>query len=275
MDKKIPVKNIFTYTFIAAISLFFLFIWNPFQLVIYSLFLGLIIYIITGIGQYGRLKLNGNNFKRYLTGAALTYLVILTLYSVSPYLRLKEFQLVHPNYGVVEGDANAAHYGVYRQKGNLYGFVDVDYNYDVNGTRYAQQQKEALKFYSFPIFSNTKRDYLENCVNREFSRIRQQRSYVIMVNHDRPEESRFFSGREIFYWSGSMLKNFLSGILFMIAVVATVGLFAFLFRNYKRPSPVKKKSLVKLIGLIFLIIFGLFFITYLVLLIYFKSTGKL
>lgn len=275
MDKKSVVKNIFVYIFIAVISFFFVFVWNPFQLAIYSLFIGLILYIATNIRQYEWRQLNRNNLERYLFNVGIVYLFMVVLYSLSPYLRLKEFQFVHPHYQVVEGDATASHYGVYRQKGNLYSFVDIDYSYQVNGVRYQQQQKAALKFYSFPIFSNAKADYLTEQVNREFDQIRQQRSYVILVNNERPADSRFFSGREVFYWSGSILKNFLSGILFMIAVVGLVGLMAFLFRNYKKPSPVQRKSLVKLVWKILLGIFGLFFMIYLLLLIYFKSTGKL
>jgi len=275
MDKKSFVRNIFVYILIAVISFFFLFIWNPFQLAIYSLLIGSVLYITMSIRKYEWRQLNRSNVERYLVNVGIVYLFVVVLYSLSPYLRLKEFQLVHPHYHSVEGDATAARDGIYRQKGNLYSFMDVDYSYQVNGVRYQQQQKEALKFYSFPIFSNTKADYLKERVNREFDQIRQQRSYVIMVNNERPVDSRFFSGREVFYWSGSILKNFLGGFLFMIIVIGLVGLMAFLFRNYKRPSPDVSKSVVKLIGKILLGIFGLLFIIYLLLVFYFKSTGKL
>lgn len=275
MDKKSFVKNIFVYILIAVISFFFLFIWNPFQLAIYSLLIGSVLYIAMSIRKYEWRQLNRSNLERYLVNVGIVYLFVVVLYSLSPYLRLKEFQLVHPHYHVVEGDATASRYGIYRQKGNLYSFVDVDYSYQINGIRYQQQQKEALKFYSFPIFSNTKADYLKDRVGRLFNEIQQQQSYVILVNNERPADSRFFSGREVFYWSGSMLKNFLAGILFMITIVGLVGLMAFLFRNYKRPSPDVSKSVVKLIWKVLLGIFVLLFIIYLLLVIYFKSMGKI
>ncbi|PTS99600.1 hypothetical protein DBR11_12055, partial [Pedobacter sp. HMWF019] len=96
---------------------------------------------------------------------------------------------------------------------------------------------------------------------------------------DNPKESQFFSSKDVFYWSGSILKNFLSGILFMITILASMGLLVFLFRNHKGPSPEDKKFLAKKVWKILFIvlgtIFGLLFIIYLVLLFYFKSTGKL
>lgn len=56
-----------------------------------------------------------------------------------------------------------------------------------------------------------------------------------MVNDRQPGSSRFFSSTEVFYWSGSALKNFLAGILFMIAVLALVLLWVFI------SGPVLKK----------------------------------
>ncbi|WP_142687950.1 hypothetical protein [Chitinophaga polysaccharea] len=188
---------------------------------------------------------------------------------------MKEFQWTHPGYHAVQGEVTVSGYDVYKQRGNLYSFVNVDYSYYVNGNHYQQQQKAALKFYSFPIFSNTKTGYLRDEVARRFSRIQQQKSYVIMVNDQQPASSRFFSSKQAFYCSGSALKNFLAGILFMLAVFALVGFLAFLFRNYKAPSPVNRKQLQQRIIKIILIIFGLLFTIYLAFLIYFKSTGKL
>ncbi|SEW51512.1 hypothetical protein [Chitinophaga arvensicola] len=275
MDKKSLAKNIFGYIVLAVISFFFVFVWNPFQLAIYSLLTGLLLYVVYNIRRPEKQRLNRSNLEGYLTYAGFTYLLILLLYSVSPYLRVKEFQWTHPAYHSVEGEISDAAYGVYRQKGNLYGYVDISYRYHVADHYIQQQQKAALRFYSFPIFSNTKGDYLKARVKDQFNEIQQERSYVILVNDAQPERSRFFAGQALFYWSGSIMKNFCSGILFMIAVIGGVGLIAYLFRNYKRPAPANRKSLVKMVWMIVLGILGLFFLIYLVLLIYFKSTGKL
>lgn len=275
MNKKSFLENIAGYLLFAAASFFFIVIWNPFQLAIYSLFIGVIIYFILSIRQYKKLQLNRQQLRKSLFYTAGIYFLIAALYSLSPYLRLKEFQWTHPGYHTAPGTVTVSGYGVYKQRSNLYSFVNVDYSYHVNNQRYQQQQKAVLKFYSFPIFSNTKTDYLKDQAAQKFDRILQQKSYVIMVNDRQPARSRFFGSAEIFYWNGSALKNFLAGILFMIAVFTLVGLLVFLFRNYKRPSPVNRKSLQIRIIKIISIIFGVLFIIYLAFLVYFKSIGKL
>ncbi|HEY8958858.1 hypothetical protein [Chitinophaga sp.] len=233
MSKKSFLENIAGYILLAAAGVFFIVIWNPFQLAIYSLFTGAVIFLIFYIRQPEKQPLSKHHLRRYLFYTGVTYFLVVVLYSLSPYLRLKEFQWTHPGYHTVQGEVAVSGYGVYKQRSNLYGFVNVDYSYQVNGHRYQQHQKEVLKFYSFPIFSNTKTEYLSGQVARRFSRLQQQESYVIMVNDRQPDRSRFFSSAEAFYWSGSALKNFLAGILFMIIIFAMIGLFAFLFRNYK------------------------------------------
>lgn len=233
MNKKNFLENIAGYILFAAVGIFFIVIWNPFQLAVYSLFTGSVIFFILHIGRREKLSLSRYYLRRYLFYSGATYFLLVTLYSLSPYLRLKEFQWTHPGYHAVQGEVTVSGYGVYKQRSNLYSFVNVDYSYQVNGHLYQQHQKEVLKFYSFPIFSNTKTDYLSDQVARRFSQVQQQGSYVIMVNDHQPGHSRFFSGEEVFYWSGSALKNFLAGILFMIIIFTLIGLFAFLFRNYK------------------------------------------
>jgi hypothetical protein len=279
MNKKNFLKDIAGYVLFAVSIFFFVFIWNPFHLVVYSFLIGIIIYITLNIRKAEKFKLNSANLKTGVPYIISTYLFIIIIFSLSPYLRVREFQLTHPNYQILQGEVVFSDDGVYKQKGNLYSFVNVDYSYSANGKRYTQQQKEALKFYSFPIFSNTKTEYLKNRVNYKFNQLRLQRNYVIMVRKDNPEESQFFSSREVFYWSGSILKNFLSGILFMVTIFASIGLLAFLFRNNKVPSPEDKKlfakKLLKILFIVLGIFFGLLFIIYLVLLFYFKSTGKL
>ncbi len=275
MNKKSFLENIAGYILFAAAGFFFIVIWNPFQLAIYSLFIGIVIYLVLNIRQQGKLQLNSRHLRSALFYTGGIYFLIVALYSLSPYLRLKEFQWTHPGYHAVQGEVTVSGYGVYKQRSNSYSFVNVDYSYYVNGNRYQQQQKAVLKFYSFPIFSNTKTDYLRDEVAHQFNRVQQQKSYVIMVNDHQPGNSRFFSSGEMFYWNGSALKNFLAGILFMIAVFSLVGFLAFLFRNYRRPSPVNRKTIRLRIIKIILIIFGLLFTTYLAFLVYFKSTGKL
>lgn len=275
MSKKSFLENIAGYVLLAAAGVFFIVIWNPFQLAIYSLFIGVIIFLIFYIGQREKQPLSRHHLRRYLFYTGVTYFMVVVLYSLSPYLRLKEFQWTHPGYHTVQGEVTVSGYGVHKQRSDLYGFVNVDYSYQVDGHRYQQHQEKVFRFYSFPIFSNNTTEYLKSQAARRFSQLQQQGGYVIMINDRQPERSRFFSSREAFYWSGSALKNFLAGILFMIVVFALAGLLAFLFRNYKRPSQVNRKSILLRITKIILIIFGLLFTTYLAFLIYFKSIGKL
>ncbi|MET3879633.1 hypothetical protein [Chitinophaga sp. OAE865] len=168
MNKKKFLGNIAAYILFAAVGIFFIVIWNPFQLAIYSLLIGAVIFFILNTRELGKQPSGRYHLRKYLFYTGEIYFLTVSLYSLSPYLRLKEFQWTHPGYHAVQGEVTVSGYGVYKQRSNLYGFVNVDYSYQVNGQGYQQHQKEVLKFYSFPIFSNARTDYLRDQAARRF-----------------------------------------------------------------------------------------------------------
>ncbi|PTS96185.1 hypothetical protein DBR11_19615, partial [Pedobacter sp. HMWF019] len=105
MDKRSFPKDIAGYILFAVMSFFFVFIWNPFHLVVYGFLIGIVIYVTFNIRQAEKLKLNRDNLKRGFPYIILTYLFIIVIFSLSPYLRVKEFQLTHPNYQIAQGEA--------------------------------------------------------------------------------------------------------------------------------------------------------------------------
>lgn len=199
-----------------AMLLVFIFVVNTYHYFIYALVITVFIFILKKTQRKGWRK-KGEYFLILL---GISYAFLLIFFSVSPFLRFKEFQWTHLSWNTT--DAKIVFYQSgwdkpYR-KSSGYAYSDITYSYKAGNHHFTRTEHKAEKLY-YPVWENKKR--IQKLKKEVLQKTRQRiddKKFIVLYNPDHPSESRFFLSRQLFYPQGSGLYAFavLIGVFFLI-----------------------------------------------------------
>ncbi|MCT2562827.1 hypothetical protein [Chryseobacterium herbae] len=154
----------------------------------------------------------------------MVYLVLITLLSLSPFLKILEFKWSHQDWKPVNAQMIqplASWDSGYRRKGNSY--VNIDYEYQFNGTTYKKSETEALHKY-YPFWNRKKSRELVDEFSKSVSEKIQKRDYLILINPDQPQKSKLFLSTDLFYFQGSLFYDMVTGLaVFILTFLGIIG----------------------------------------------------
>lgn len=207
---------------------FVVFIENPVRYFLYAVLL----VTATNFKSLGDLR---NDLKKtagkLLTATGVVYLALITILSLSPFLKVMEFKWSHPDWKPVNSQTIqpfTSWDNGYKRKGNSY--VNIDYEYQFNGTNYKNSEPEALKKY-YPFWNRKKSRELVNGFSKSVSEKIQKRDYLILTNPHQPEKSKLFLSTDLFYFQGSLFYDAVTGlvafILIFLGIIGAIFIWSF------------------------------------------------
>jgi len=205
----------------------YLFIFNPVRFVVYAL----IIAIIINFKNFFQVNINVKTKAKYFAiKLSVTYLLILTILSLSPMLTLEEFRFSHQNWIQIEPkirNAKALWDNGYKRKGNTY--ADIDYLYEYQGKIHQKTEHEAVKMY-YPFWDRRKPESLRKEFSYILSEKINEKTYTAFFDPENQNKSRLLVSTDLFYFRGSLLYDFITSFVFclmafLLLIVAVVLLF--------------------------------------------------
>ncbi|WP_223606214.1 hypothetical protein [Chryseobacterium sp. OSA05B] len=198
-----------------------IFIENPVRYFLYAVLL----VIATNFKSFRNFR---TDFKKVvsnlLIATGVVYFALITLLSLSPFLKTLEFKWSHPDWKPVNAQRIqpfASWDTGYKRKGNSY--VNIDYEYQFNGTMYKNSEPEALYRY-YPFWNGKKSRELVEEFSKSVSEKIQKREYLILTNPHQPQESKLFLSTDLFYFQGSLFYDMVTGlVVFILIFLGIIG----------------------------------------------------
>lgn len=184
--------------------------------------------------------------KNLLIATGVVYFPLITILSLSPFLKVMEFKYSHPHWKPVNAQTIqpfASWDSGYKRKGNSY--VNIDYEYQFNGRTYKNSEPEALYKY-YPFWNRKKSRELVEEFSKSVSEKIQKREYFILTNPHQPEKSKLFLSTDLFYFQGSLFYDAVTGmvafILIFLGIIAAIFLWSLKKQQSKNDhNPILKK----------------------------------
>ncbi|KMQ65639.1 hypothetical protein ACM46_07130 [Chryseobacterium angstadtii] len=203
--------------------IFLVFIENPVRYFFYTVLL----VAATNFKNFRNFKIDFKKAARgFLITTAVIYLSLITVLSVSPFLKIMEFKWSHSDWKPVNAQTIQPFTSWdtgYKRKGN--SFVNIDYEYQFSGTTYKNSESEALYQY-YPFWNRETSQDLVKEFSKSVSEKIQKRDYLILTNPDQPEKSKLFLSTDLLYFQGSLFYDAVTGfaalILIFLAIIGAV-----------------------------------------------------
>ncbi|MBL1219748.1 hypothetical protein JET18_02805 [Chryseobacterium sp. L7] len=230
---------------IAAFIIFVAYIENPVRYFFYALFVA----ILVNFKSLRNLRIDFKNvIQKFSIRAGLIYLFLITVFSVSPFLKIQEFKASHWNW--TSPDEIIIHPTVlwdtgYRRKGNSY--ADVIYKYQYKGTSYKNSESEILKKH-YPFWNWKDRDELIPDFATAVSEKIRAKDYILLINPKQPQQSKLFLSSDFLYFQGSLFYDAVTGYAAFGVILICCIAFIYIIPT-KNSSPKhkggRKKTTVK------------------------------
>ncbi|RKE55793.1 hypothetical protein [Sphingobacterium detergens] len=231
---------------VAAFIVVFVFVINSYRYLLYALICSSLLYFpLTKIIVSKLSNLDGSEKVRYdvngkrvtmqmskLTASAIllivVYSIVISIFSVSPYLERKEFVLTHPNWVAVTPSILNLTADIQGGK-TKYAYVDLEYQFTTNGRSYSQKIDKAEKLYSFfPIMGQRRFEEMRIELLNRATQKKVAKEYLLFYNPNDPEQQKFFLANDSFYPQRSWLYNILFVFFTILSVIVVMAL---LFRK--------------------------------------------
>ncbi|OOG19214.1 hypothetical protein BWD42_04505 [Sphingobacterium sp. CZ-UAM] len=221
--------------FIIAIA----FILNSYRYLIYALIVASVLYFLlrkiiairlskqTGSRnvQYSingkPLTLRMRKLTTFVVLLLLVYIMVVSVFSVSPGLERKEFMLTHPNWVAVTPSIRNLSADIQRGK-TKYAYINLEYQFTAGGDAYTQKIHKAEKQYSFfPIIGQGAFEAMRIELLTRAKKKNVDQEYILFYNPQDPEQQQFFLANDSFYLQRSLLCDilFVYGVLFLAIVI--------------------------------------------------------
>ncbi len=221
----------------------FVFVINSYRYMIYAIIVASVLYfflrkiIVNRLNnRYGsttvRYEVNGKSMTKqmgklssFAVLLAVVYFVFVSVFSLSPGLKRKEFRMTHPNWVAVTPTILDLSCNI--QGGRMkYAYVDLEYQFAAHGQSYSQKIRKAEKRYSFlPIG----RKGLEKMRTELLNRVNQKKAakeYVVFYHPQDPGKQKFFLSNDSFYLKGAWLYDLLFVYCILLSGIAVI-IFSF------------------------------------------------
>jgi len=230
---------------VAAFIVVFVFVFNSYRYLLYALICSSVLYFpLTKIIANKLSNQDGSEKVRYdvngkrvtmqmskLTASVIllivVYSVVISVFSISPYLERKEFVLTHPNWVAVTPSILNLTADIQRGK-NKYAYIDLEYQFTADKHLYSKKIGKAEKLYSFfPIigkrrFEEMRIDLLNRATKKNIAK-----ECLLFYNPNDPEQQKFFLANDNFYPQGSWLYD----MLFVFSTIfSVIVIMAMLFK---------------------------------------------
>lgn len=243
--------NIVQWSVVSGFIIVFVFVINSYHYLIYALIAAFLLYFPLKKIVVNRLsKLDSNRKVQYEVNGkpvsiqmnkltafgvllALAYIVIVTIFSVSPYLERKEFRITHPSWVAVMPSIRNLCSNLQGGK-TKYAYIDLEYQFTADGQSHGQKIVKAEKLYSFlPIWGKQGLEKIRIELLDRASRKNTAKEYIVFYNPDNPKQNKFFLANDCFYPQGAWLYDllFVYFILFLFIMIIVL-----LFRTKNRIS---------------------------------------
>lgn len=243
--------NIVQWLVVTGFIIVFVFVINSYHYLIYALIAAFLLYfplkkiIVDRLSKVEsnrkvQYEVNGkpvstqmSKLTAFVVLLALAYIVIVTIFSVSPYLERKEFRMTHPSWGAVMPSIRNLTSNLQGGK-TKYAYIDLEYQFTVNKQSYGQKIDKAEKLYSFlPIWGKQGLEKMQIELLNRASRKNTAKEYILFYNPHNPKQHKFFLANDYFYPQGAWLYDllFVYFILFLFIMIIVL-----LFRAKNRIS---------------------------------------
>lgn len=182
-----------------------------------------LLYVICFILSFLIIKLirrkNGNKNDIWYLSFFLTFLVCI-IYSISPYLQSKSFEVTHSSFETIEANINEQLKVRYRRSGGgtrgstAYYQITGTFEYSYKGKSYTNPT-ESINLYSFD-----KKEAANELANRLY--IKRYKAYF---DPERPEYAVLFLQNDLIYLRGSFLSSVTFLIILGVMLLGTIILF--------------------------------------------------
>ncbi|WP_131724363.1 hypothetical protein [Chryseobacterium indologenes] len=211
----------------AAMILTFIFIVNSYHYFIYALIISSLVFILRKTQVIGWKK-KGEYFLMLLV---CIYVFLLVLFSVSPFLRFKEFQGTHLRWNTAEAKVIFYQSGWDKpsRKSSGYAYSDITYAYKIGQHNFTRTELKAEKLY-YPVWESKNR--IQKLKTKILQRTEQQIAegkFIVMYNPGNLSESKLFISTKPVYLQGSGLYAF----AVMIGIILLLATFCLIFTRKK------------------------------------------
>ncbi|KKO91995.1 hypothetical protein AAW12_07555 [Sphingobacterium sp. Ag1] len=232
---------------VAAAFIFVIIFWgNSYRYFIYALVCSALLYfllqkmILRKLGngdarEEVRYDVNGKRItmqggKRMVFAVLLVavYILIISVFSVSPSLERKEFVLTHPSWVATAPAILNFESKIHRGK-TKYAYLNIEYRYTANGQQVLRKLDKAEKHYAFlPVMSQRRFEGMRTELLDRAKRRIADKEYILFYNPQNIEQQTFFLADDSFYLQGSWLYDILFVYLLLFLFIVII---VFLFRK--------------------------------------------
>lgn len=232
---------------VAAAFIFVIIFWgNSYRYFIYALVCSALLYfllqkmILRKLGngdarEEVRYDVNGKRItmqggKRMVFAVLLVavYILIISVFSVSPSLERKEFVLTHPSWVATAPAILNFESKIHRGK-TKYAYLNIEYRYTANGQQVLRKLDKAEKHYAFlPVMSQRRFEGMRTELLDRTKRRIADKEYILFYNPQNIEQQTFFLADDSFYLQGSWLYDILFVYLLLFLFIVII---VFLFRK--------------------------------------------
>ncbi len=175
-----------------------------------------------------RITMQSGNRIAFVVLLAAVYVLIISVFSVSPSLERKEFALTHPSWIATVPAIINFESKIHRGK-TKYTYLNVEYQYTANGQLYLRKLDKAEKQYAFlPIVSQRRFEQMRTELLDRANGLIANKEYILFYNPQNTEQQKFCLADDSFYLQGSWLYDILFVYLLLFLFIVII---AFLFRK--------------------------------------------
>ena len=157
-----------------------------------------------------------------------SFFLVVLFFSISPALKIKEFELTHPTWktGNIDSYSLNAYYRATSKGGHP--TTDVVYTYSFKNNKYENKEKNAIKYVQYFFQFKSDKELLESSKNIT-QRTMDNKDYVLLVDANKPRESQLFLLTSWLNFRYSLLAQmfFTISVLVFLTIICVVSYLSY------------------------------------------------
>lgn len=182
----------------------------PIRFALYSLIITLLIVFIV---NFRTRRIPKTIFIKLYSTFVFVYILFQICLSISPYFKVQEFQWSHKNWNKTKmeiQEIEAHNFQGFKSSG--FAYVTANYQFLHQGSTINTMEKRALRRY-FPLWTKLDTYQKKEDIIQRSSEIIESKQPILFVHKNDPSQTRFFLSQEYLYVKGSILYQFLGGMM--------------------------------------------------------------
>lgn len=190
----------------------------PIRFAIYSLIITLLIVFII---NFRKRRIPKTIFIKLYSTFVFVYILMQICLSISPYIKVQEFNWSHKNWNKTKmeiQEIEAHNFQGFKSSG--FAYVTANYQFSHQGNIIHTMEKSAVRRY-FPLWSKLDSYQKKEEVIKRATRFIASKQPVLFVHKSDPNQTRLFLSQEYIYLKGSILYQFLGGMMLICILIIT------------------------------------------------------